>query len=422
MTEPTAPTDIVSELLATPRLPVQLVDSEQALSNFLAELDSASGPVAIDAERASGFRYGQSAYLLQIAIRDKKIYLVDPIADYSQELWRRFISLVGEKPWIIHAASQDLPCLTELQIKPTKILDTELAARLLGLPRVALGTITEHYLQIKLAKEHSAVDWSERPLPDNWLNYAALDVDVLFDLWDAVEEDLATNNKTQIAQAEFSYLLEPIYKAPKVDKWRSMTGLHEVKDQRALTVAKHLWVAREELAIAKDIAPGRLIPDSSIVSAVKANPKSRSELASLRTFAGRASRTFIDTWWAAIELGNSTKNLVELRLKATGIPNHRNWPLKFPEAHARLTASKELLADIASEQQIPQENIVSPETLRQICFEPPHPLTTENVRGALAERGVRTWQIDLVAAGLVTSLAAKEIAVKETELDSPSGI
>ena len=418
MTSEEATTEPTSELLDKPRLPTLLVNTDEALSKFLEELAQNSEPIALDAERASGFRYGQKAYLLQVAIKDKKIYLIDPVADYDKELWTKFLSELSSTPWLIHAASQDIPCLTELGLSPSKILDTELAARLIGLPRVALGTLTEHYLQLRLAKEHSAVDWSERPLPDNWLNYAALDVDVLFDLWTKVEEDLVAKKKFEIAEAEFNYLLNPAPKAQKQDRWRSMTGLHEVKDQRALTIAKYLWTAREELAIEKDIAPGRLIPDSSIVAAVKENPRSRSELASLKTFAGRASRTFIDTWWKAIEEGTLTKNMVELKPKAMGIPNHRNWLQKFPKAHARLLASRELLASLSEEQEIPQENILNPDALRQICFEPPIELTAESIATSLREKHVREWQIALVTQGLLETLAVEEVPAKEVESDS----
>ena len=418
MTQEADPSAPISELLDKPRLATQLVDSEEQLKGFLQELKNTKFPIALDAERASGFRYGQRAYLLQIAIKDSKIFLIDPVAPFSSSLWEEFIQAVGSQAWIIHAASQDLPCLTEMNIKPTKILDTELAARLLGLPRVALGTLTEHYLQLRLAKEHSAVDWSERPLPANWLNYAALDVDVLFDLWDQVEQDLVEKKKEAIALAEFDYLLHPAPKVVKTERWRSMTGLHEVKDQRDLTIAKHLWTAREELAIEKDVAPGRLIPDASIVAAVKEHPLSRSELASLKSFAGRASRTFIDTWWKAIEEGTSSRHLVEVRPKATGIPNHRNWPQKFPKAHARLIASKELVASISAEQEIPQENILNPEALRGICFEPPEELTLDSISESLREKYVRQWQIDLVAEGLLVSLTAEEAPPKEDESES----
>ena len=418
MTEVQEPVEPESVLLDKPRLETLLIEDETSLQALVRELKETSNPVALDAERASGFRYGQRAYLLQVAIEGKAIYLVDPVAEYAKETWVDFLSTLSNLPWIIHAASQDLPCLTELGLKPSRILDTELAARLLGLPRVALGTLCEHYLKIRLAKEHSAVDWSERPLPAGWLNYAALDVDVLFELWTEVAKDLEVQNKSGIAEAEFAFLLDPVIKEPKVDRWRSMSGLHEVKDQRALTVAMYLWTAREELAIEKDVAPGRLVPDSSLVAVVKTLPKSRSELSSLKTFAGRASRTFIDTWWKAVEEGSKTKKLVELRPKPSGIPNHRNWPQKFPDAHARLLASKELMATLSEEQSIPMENILSPDVLRQLCFEPPQPLDSESISLALRSRKVRDWQIELVVPGLVETLS--KVSEPKEGLDVPS--
>jgi ribonuclease D len=418
MTEVQEPLEPESVLLDKPRLETLLIQDETSLQALVRALRESSNPVALDAERASGFRYGQRAYLLQIAIESKAIYLVDPVAEFEKTTWTDFLTALSDLPWIVHAASQDLPCLTELGLKPSKILDTELAARLLGLPRVALGTLCEHYLKIRLAKEHSAVDWSERPLPAGWLNYAALDVDVLFELWTEVAKDLEVQNKSGIAEAEFAFLLDPVIKEPKVDRWRSMSGLHEVKDQRALTVAMYLWTAREELAIEKDVAPGRLVPDSSLVAVVKTLPKSRSELSSLKTFAGRASRTFIDTWWKAVEEGSKTKKLVELRPKPSGIPNHRNWPQKFPDAHARLLASKELMATLSEEQSIPMENILSPDVLRQLCFEPPQPLDSESISLALRSRKVRDWQIELVVPGLVETLS--KVSEPKEGLDVPS--
>jgi ribonuclease D len=418
MTEVQEPVEPESVLLDKPRLETLLIEDQTSLQALVRALRESSNPVALDAERASGFRYGQRAYLLQIAIEGKAIYLVDPVAEFEKTTWTDFLTALSDLPWIIHAASQDLPCLTELGLKPSKILDTELAARLLGLPRVALGTLCEHFLKIRLAKEHSAVDWSERPLPAGWLNYAALDVDVLFELWTEVAKDLEVQNKSGIAEAEFAFLLDPVIKEPKVDRWRSMSGLHEVKDQRALTVAMYLWTAREELAIEKDVAPGRLVPDSSLVAVVKTLPKSRSELSSLKTFAGRASRTFIDTWWKALEEGSKTKKLVELRPKPSGIPNHRNWPQKFPDAHARLLASKELMATLSEEQSIPMENILSPDVLRQLCFEPPQPLDSESISLALRSRKVRDWQIELVVPGLVETLS--KVSEPKEELDVPS--
>ena len=411
---------VESTPLNEPRLPVVLVETDELLKQVIDSLGKTSKPIAIDAERASGFRYGQKAYLIQIAIEGNCIYLIDPISTFSTQMWSEFTKIANTKAWIIHAASQDLTCLAEIGLVPTKLLDTELASRILGLPRVALGTITEHYLSIKLAKEHSAVDWSERPFPKSWLDYAALDVDVLAELWNCVEKDLIEKNRMSIAAEEFDYLLIPNVKEPKLERWRSITGLHEIKDQRSLTIAKHLWEAREDLAISKDISPGRLIPDASIVAAIKANPKSKPELASLRTFYGKASRTFIDVWWKAFSEGTTTKKLVELRPKSIGIPNHRNWPQKFPEANARLLTCKAMLAKLAEELSIPAENIVSPDVIRSLCFEPPTELNTLTVSEALSLKMARPWQIAAIAEFLVLALAATtppELPKAETDSD-----
>ena len=91
---------------------------------------------------------------------------------------------------MLHAASQDLPCLAEIGYRPRRLFDTELAGRLLGYPRVGLGTLVEEVLGLALEKSHSAADWSTRPLPSEWLLYAALDVEVLVELRDALAQQL----------------------------------------------------------------------------------------------------------------------------------------------------------------------------------------------------------------------------------------
>ena len=418
MTESVEETPSESVPLTEPRLPVILVEANSELETLTHLLEAENTPLAIDAERASGFRYGQKAYLIQIGIRDVGIYLVDPVGDFESASWIRFTKATNSRPWIIHAATQDLSCLAEIGLTPSKILDTELASRLIGLPRVALGTITEHYLNLKLAKEHSAVDWSIRPLPQNWLDYAALDVDVLFDLWDAVFEDVRSQDKEDLIEQEFNHLLTPMPKEPKLERWRGTSGLHEIKDQRLMTIAKFIWEAREALAMEKDISPGRLIPDSAIIAVLKALPKTKSELSSLRTFSGRASRTFIDIWWKAYQEGLTTKHLVELRAKATGIPNHRNWPQKYPEAHARLLACKVVISEASEKTSIPPENLMSPEIIRALCFDLPTDLTIEALKQKLLGKRMRLWQVDLLVEGLAAALAAKIPEQTSAETDS----
>jgi hypothetical protein len=83
-------------------------------------------------------------------------------------------------------ASQDLPCLAEVGFRPRQLFDTETAGRLLGYPRVALGTLVEEVIGFHLEKGHSAADWPVRPLGEEVLRYAALDVEVLIELRDAL--------------------------------------------------------------------------------------------------------------------------------------------------------------------------------------------------------------------------------------------
>lgn len=415
MTESPAPTPIAElPLLASPRTEVFLVETAEELEEAVQTLAAANGPFAVDAERASGFKYSQRAYLVQIYRAGSPIYLIDPAAiapDADPKPFAGLSSLMKSDAWILHAASQDIPCLRELGLTATSLLDTELGSRIAGLDRVGLGAVTESLLGVRLAKEHSAVDWSTRPLANDWLNYAALDVDVLFDLWAAVEAVLIERNKLDWAKQEFAATLLAQPKPAKVDKWRGMTGLHEVKDAKKLAIARELWSAREALAVKLDVSPGRLIPDSSIVNVVKETPKSKPQLAGNRSFVGRASRSYLDTWWKAIEDGLNSRDLPPIKVAATGMPNHRIWPTRFPDADRRLKIIRPLIADLGEKHAIPVENILTPDFLRNICFEPPA-FDIAAVASALRALGARDWQIELtgqlIVEGLVASLAVEE--------------
>jgi ribonuclease D len=281
--------------------------------------------------------------------------------------------------------------------------------------------VVEHFLELGLAKEHSAVDWSKRPLDASWLVYAALDIDVLDELAAKVAAELDSQGKRVWADQDFEALVSFAPKPPKPDKWRSTTGLHEVKDQRGLAVARELWIAREALAQRLDVSPGRLIPDVSISHAAKVLPKSRPILAADKSFHGRASRNYLDVWWQAIETGLATNDLPPLKLPSSGIPNHRNWPKKFPLAAARLAVAREAIAKIAIQCQLPIENLISPEPLRQICWVERTSAELEELKAELAALGVRQWQAELTAGAVAEAIrsAPEWLARQEPEHTEP---
>jgi len=410
-------------LLQTPRAKVHLITDQNQLEQAVDELIGSSGSIAIDAERASGFKYSQRAYLVQLRASDTDIFLLDPVSApeaLESKPYKELAAFLKDREWILHAATQDLGCLAEIGLHPGAIFDTELAARLTGQPRVGLGALTENLLQFRLAKEHSAADWSTRPLPEGWLNYAALDVDVLHELAGAVGELLKDQGKVSWAQEEFSSLLSFRPRPQRPDRWRGVSGLHKVQDRHSLEIARRLWLAREELAQRMDVAPGRLIPDSSILVAATEKPRTRPELASLKTFSGRASRSYLDHWWDAIQAANRATDLPSLKPEKTdALPNHRNWVNKFPEADRRLKLAKAALMELSEKNMIPLENMLTPEILRQLSFTPPTDLNSGTVSQKLQELGARSWQSSLTSAAIAEAFNLAETVPVDQIAASP---
>ncbi|WP_308464716.1 HRDC domain-containing protein [Rathayibacter soli] len=390
-----------------------VIDTRAEYERAVAELAAGEGPIAVDAERASGYRYSQRAYLIQMFRRGSGTYLFDPPAV------GRFDELetaIGDDEWVLHAASQDLHCLREVGLNPHVLFDTELAARLLGMPRVGLGTVVEELLGIHLAKEHSAADWSTRPLPEPWLVYAALDVELLVDLRDEIARLLDAAGKRQIAEQEFRAELESNDKPPRAEPWRRLSGIHSIKGLRNLAVARELWLARDRYAREIDTAPGRLVPDTSLAAAAKALPASKRELSQLREFSGRASRSELDRWWSAIELGRSTDDLPVLRGHSDTLPPARSWSDRNPAADLRLKHAREAIGAVSEQREIPVENLLTPEVLRRIAWSPPEPINQQTIADAFTQHGARPWQVEATAA----SVAAAFVEADQSEGDPDS--
>nr|WP_237462823.1 HRDC domain-containing protein [Leucobacter chromiireducens] len=372
-----------------------MITDNEGLARAAAELAAASGPVGVDAERASGFTYGSEAYLVQVFRRDAGPYLFDPtgITDFAP-----LADAIRGEEWVLHAASQDIPCLADLGLHPDHLFDTELAARLLGYERVGLGAIVESLLGIHLEKAHSAADWSKRPLPESWLDYAAFDVALLPDLRDAVARDLAAQGKEEYAAQEFEAARTKRPKPKNPEPWRKLSGGHALRTPRSLALARELWEARDALARERDVAPGRLIPDSSVVAAAAANPRSKGDLARLPNFKGRASRTEIDRWWRAILTGKTTEDLPGAKPRdPDAIPHHRGWAQRHPEAAERLTEARAVVETEAERQGIPIENLLTPDHLRRLVWRPPADRSPEGIALRLTELGARAWQVGIVA-------------------------
>lgn len=379
-----------------------VITTQAALDAAVEHLAAAEGPVAVDAERASGYRYGQAAYLVQLRRADGPIVLLDPVA--RLDLGGLADVLHGPE-WVLHAASQDLPCLAELGLRPASVFDTELGARIAGLPRVGLAAVTEHFLGIGLAKEHSAVDWSTRPMPTSWLTYAALDVELLLQVRDALAAELERQGKLGWAREEFAAVAAAGPPAPRVDPWRRTSGVHKLRSRRAQAVVRSLWAAREEMARNRDVSPGRVLPDSAVVAAAVAQPRTLAELAALPVFSGPSNRRNGRYWLSAIEsaLALPESELPGPPARSDGPPPPRAWADRDPAAAVRLDRVRRALADVAEAHDLPLENLLTPDTARRLAWSPPG-TGQDDVAGFLRGRGAREWQVALTAPVLSEAL------------------
>ena len=380
----------------------EIVSTPAQLAKLVETVSRGSGPVALDAERASGFKYSQRAYLIQIRRQGSGSHLIDPILFPNLNPLQEALAGVD---WILHAASQDLVCLAEVGLIPTaNVFDTELAGRLLGLPRVGLGPLIETQLGFSLAKEHSAADWSTRPLPESWLNYAALDVEFLIELWELLETQLRETNKHKWALQEFDHVKRTTAPIERVDPWRRTSGMHVIRNARELAVIREVWHARDEIAREQDIAAGRILSDSHIVTLASSGLTKESELKTLSFMHLRNVKRHASTWISATVRahGLPDEELPALKLPVTGPPAPRNWEARNPQAWRRLEYTRAQLSQLAEQLALPVENLMTPDVIRRVLWTPPEDLA--NLHQVLSDHNARPWQIEIVGPVLETAI------------------
>ncbi len=382
----------IREAPITPVLP--LISDASALNHAIEQLDFGTGSIAIDAERASGYKYFQRAYLIQLYRLGAPIVLIDPI-DLDLTALQ---NLLNQTPWILHAATQDLPCLNELGLYPPELFDTELAAKLAGLPKVGLAALTETLLEVSLAKEHSAVNWSIRPLQQDWLNYAALDVELLPELKSKLEELLQEQDRLDWANQEFELLKNFKPNTVRIDQWRRTSGMHELPNRRQKAVVRELWLKRDELAQQLDISPGRLINDRVLVALAKAAGKPVTKEQIKKSMRG-AALDYLDTWLNAILTAQqlSEAELPKAARREEAIPNPKSWDEINPAAFTRWSKYRPAATELAGELGIAPEVLVSPDSLRRYCWDENEPKIQSEIEQRLLSLGVRSWAAKLLA-------------------------
>ena len=418
-------------LLAQPSGGVpDVIDTREGFDDFVDAFANASGAVAADAERASGYRYSQRDWLIQLKREGAGIALVDPVALSGQGVsWSAFNEAVGEAEWIIHDSLQDLPGFNELGMKPYRLFDTERAARLLGQAHFGLAAVTERYLGVTLAKEHSAADWSYRPLGRDMRNYAALDVEVLIELKKLMAADLRKAGKSEWAREEFGYLLDKGMqpREPHPEPWRRISRITAIDhDLRGLAVARELWTVRDRYAREFDIAPNLLLSDAAIIDAAQRKPHNSKEFMRIRSLNERVRMVKGDErdkmferyapiqrkvrsaiWKQAIARAlDLPEDQLPQRKKgnpdsASNAPKSMKfWKVHHPERFARLQNAKKLITQVSEDTHTPSDILLKPKILRNLCWQENVRLSAQEVYDFLISQSARRWQAELLSESL----------------------
>jgi ribonuclease D len=307
-------------------------------------------------------------------------------------------------------------------MRPRRLFDTELAGRLLGYPKVGLGAMVSEQLGYALEKGHSAADWSTRPLPRSWLAYAALDVEVLIELRDLLEKELAEQGKLEWARQEFAAIVASPPPAPRAEPWRRTSGIHRVRGRRQLAAVRALWESRDALARERDLAPGRVLPDSAIVDAAMSGPRTQEDLVALPIFGGRQHRRLAGRWYAAL---TTSRALPDAELPTSAIPSDappptNRWADRDPDAAARLAAARAAIGELSEKHVLPVENLLAPDLVRRLAWQPPDEPGGVAVAAALVAGGARRWQVDLAAEPLAEALTARAPQPGDTDAPPPA--
>lgn len=404
----------------------KVIQSHEEFEAALLALSKGTGPFALDTERASGYKYSARAYLIQVKRTNGGLHLIDPIPfGPDHPLFLKLNDLFNTDEVILHASTQDLPCLRELGINPVQLFDTELGGRIAGLPRVGLGPLLESQMGVLLAKEHSAVDWSTRPLPQDWLNYAALDVELLVELREKIHQLLEKSGKLSWALQDFAAILLAPPSPPRVDPWRRTSGMHKIKKRQQLAVVRELWNTRNELAQESDIAPGKLLSDNaiSLLALAETPVTNKKQLEKVLKPIGLRARWMENTasWISAITdaLSMNEESWPQLRANSDALPPIKLWRERFPERYAPLTHARAKLDERARELEIPLENLISPEAVRRICWNRPVGAVSMTLEGL----GVRPWQIEIAAPILEAALLESDpLELADPPAEEPSEV
>jgi len=353
---------------------ITLVDDVERVRPALADLDLPV--VGVDVERADADQYFRHAALVQVGGPGTCVLLDGMALDDMTALQEHLATRLT----VLHAASNDVVPLAAKGVEPTQLVDTAIAAAVLGLP-MGLGALLGEVLGLTLGGDKESfqrADWAKRPIPPDMQAYAAGDVVHLPALWHVLADRLDTTGRTTWFEQELVANLENAVTDTR--DWRRVRGVGRLAP-RQQTIARALWEAREALARSEDIAPNLLLHDEVILALAVEPPRTAAQLARRARRRRRMEPEHAERFLTVVVEAEATD-------PPPPDPDRRRWTDRDSRAFDRLRAARSKVADALG---IEAGVLCASKTLKDAVRSDPADAE------ALSEAaGLRPWQRELL--------------------------
>lgn len=260
-----------------------------SLVSTAAELDRVAGRIArtgrfaLDIESNGLFRYRATLCTMQLASAAGEIVIVDAIAAPLAPL-AHVIGPEGPRK-IVHDVAFDARILAEAGLSLGNVLDTSIAARMLGRTATGLASLLGSELGVTMDKKLQHHDWTSRPLRPAELRYLEGDVAHLGALADKLFAEVEARGIADAVEEETRYrIAQAIAAASAVDPrppWVRLKGVDRLPAAE-LPILRRLAAVREEKAKALDVPPYKVLGPDVLFAIARARPKTMAELARVR--------------------------------------------------------------------------------------------------------------------------------------------
>ncbi len=374
------------------------IDREEDAKDLASDLASGA-PFALDCEAAGFHRYSDRLCLVQVTSASGRDFILDALAFDVGTVLREPLEDPAV-PVLMHGADYDLRLLDrDVDTRVQGLVDTQVAASLLGERALGLAALLEKFLDVKLAKKYQRADWAKRPLPDEMLDYAANDTRHLHALVGRLQSALADAGRVNWAREE--------YRALETVRWEEdtdedpVTRVKAARDMtpRAVALLRAALAWRDDLARELDRAPFRVASDQVLVDVVVTRPASADEFAGMKGVNGRLARQaggdLIDR---LAEVDRLADDQIEgyPRRRRNGGPGRP--PPEVEELADRLKSVRNRRAEKLG---IDRGTLLPNAALLEIARVGPR-----SAEELSTVAGLRQWQLDVVGPGLLDVLAS----------------